>query len=243
MSSASVYRSGRAPDLALGHRERLRHIEAVFDGREPPGDFEPLGDTDCADEEPDPRSMGEALVRLMGFPLGTDPRLVVHYIKLGGALGEIGTELRDQREERDRAQSAKCRKRKMERYKRERARGLPPPLDVVRCVAACEKERGEWHGAAAAAAQRLGKSPSFISNRLKVVNGWRKVLELARRYFLLRIKTGGGDQSELAALPELLAQAERLLRKLPPGRWRRTAVTPRGRSRLNRTFSKHKRGT
>ena len=227
MSDNPIYRGGHAPDRAAMHRDMLRHCAAVLSGREPP-------DVETPRRE-------QSLAELFGFPIGTDHRLVWRYLK--GDLGEIGTELRDKREARDRAEWTKRRKRQIERHNRERARRQPSPLQVVRCVAAHEAHEGVRRGAAAAASRDLKKSPSFISKRLAVAEDWRRALEAARAYFQFRIDFGGGDQNEQRALPALLTKTEQLLQKLPPRRRPWTDDTHRGCSRQNRTVSKSKPST
>src|SRR5262245_33311683 len=196
MSDSRIYRRGYGPpDFVAYHRNMLRQCEAILDRSEPP---KALG-------LPRPKDLGETL----GFPSGTDPRLVrlyLVYLSRGAPFGEIGTELRDQRDERDRKEWTESRRRQLLRYKRDRAKGQPSPFQVVDFVAAYQKREGNWHGGAAAAARYFKKSPSLISKLLKVADEWREVLETARLYFLARLESGGGDENELRELPSIVAR-------------------------------------
>jgi hypothetical protein len=186
------------------YRNMLRHCEAVLDGSEPP---KVLG-------IPRSKTLGEAL----GFPSGTDPRLArlyLVYLSRGAPFGEIGTELRDQRDERDRKEWTESRRRQVIRYNADRAKGQPSPFQVVDFVAGYQKREGKWYGAGVAAAGHFEKSPSLISKLLEVADEWREVLETARLYFLARLESGGVDENELRALPSIVARTNRLLRRLP----------------------------
>jgi hypothetical protein len=225
MNDGGIYKSGR--ELAAAYHAKVHNLEAVLDGREPPALVEV-------------RHYG-SFAEMMGFPLGTDPRLVWHVLGLKGEFGKFGTELLEQREEHYRAERTTRRRLQLTRHNAARTRGQPSPLEVLHVVDANEERLAGERGAAAATAVHFGKHRSRISKLLFVAEDCWQQLEALRAYFQSRIDFGCGD--ELEALPTIVAKIRQVLRKLPPRRRPWTVDAGRECCRQNRTFSKPKRRT
>jgi hypothetical protein len=205
ISRKSYWRDGHVPDYAAGFRSSISLCAAVLEGREPPNGIEIL----CPK-----RTLGE----ILGFPRGTAPELVRHYLSLKGQFGEIGTELIEQRDERIMAEYTKRRLRQTIRHKAARRKGQPSPLDVLHFVAAYEAETGETRGAAAAASRHFGKTRSRISKLLAVAETCRSLLESNGELFLTMVEGLSFLDVDQRALPEIIAMNEQILRKLPSRR-------------------------